>query len=180
MSETLPRPIEPQDIRLGQRVRFVDTYDTDTVLGEFTVTKREGPTLFDSHNVPYHSTYVRRTWTLLADAPTPVRPVGSHWRDPETGAEYVLDDDGDYLRYRMGSDRLGPNVLDIPEYTARLVPVPPTFDPAALWPHAPAFARDCIAHSDGRSCSRGAGHYGMHAAYVRADTPPVYVWGDPR
>ena len=182
---TTPKPIDPQDIRVGMRVRLEDHLGDDVRTVEFTVADRESDFLYSTSSKYASSDSDAHTWTLLADAPKPQPAVGSHWRDPETGAEYVFDDEGDYMRYRHGDGRTGISMIggepSVPPHArARLVPIP-AFDPAALWPRAIDGVYECREKEtrSGFLCCRDEGHDGLHAAYA-GGTQPVYVWGDPR
>lgn len=171
-----PKPIEPQDIRVGDRVRATLSHD-GTVTGvddDLVYIDRWGH-LLDAYTIE------------LLERPEPERPVGSHWRDPETGAEYVQSDSGytTLRRYRQGSTKseellaAGYNDLDT-EIIARLTSVP-AFDPATLWPCAPDGARRCKeSDAAGLTCTRYAEHDGLHAAHGLDTTQPLAVWGDPR
>lgn len=74
-----PRAIEPQEIRVGDKVRLTREFTVVAAAPGFieSDTFTYGPRLYD--------------WTLL-DRPEPPREVGSHWRDPETDVEYVFTD----------------------------------------------------------------------------------------
>ena len=193
MTETLPKPIDPQDIRVGMRVRVeYNKYDADFAV-EFTVGGND-PT--DAQIKTAGDGPIQRfgwtpgTWTLLADAPKPKPEPGSHWRDPETGAEYVRTDGvGGSLYYRVRFAQGMPRKLN-PEYynlIARLQPLP-AFDPATLWPPAKLDDDWCAVPDEntGNVCSRPAGHDGwVHAAYEayvgRQELGPLLaIWGDPR
>lgn len=178
-----PRSIEPQDIRVGDRVRLEDHLGDDVRTVEFTVSDRDGDMLYSASARYGAGDSGTHTWTLL-DRPEPDRLVGPHWRDPETGAEYVRTDGrgaAAYWRYRHGENaphRLIDGRDD--RIIARLVPIP-AFDPATLWPYAEPHIAVCTESFEGWSCSRGAGHDGMHAAYVGSNPDDIRrVWGDPR
>ncbi len=199
MSETLPRPIEPQDIEPGMLVRAEHRTGAYAATTEGIVSAVEGDMIWlgvdeadDSRRFLAAALY---TWTLLdRPEPEPERPVGSHWRDPKTGAEYVIDVDGDYVLVKGDRNR-APYVIQPRDHRdahkaalARLVPVPPVFDPRVLWPPARLNDDWCSAadKNSGYGCSRPAGHDGwIHAAYeVHGDRqelgPVLAVWGDPR
>ena len=192
MSE--PRSIEPQDIRPGDRICVA--WSVDRIDRTHTLRVAE----VDLESMLVRASVVSSAWVTLApngdatitllDRPTPERPVGSHWRDPETGAEYVRTDGvGGSLYYRVRFAQGMPRKLN-PEYynlIARLQPLP-AFDPATLWPPAKLDDDWCAVPDEntGNVCSRPAGHDGwVHAAYEayvgRQELGPLLaIWGDPR
>lgn len=128
MTTTLPRPIEPGDIKPGQRVRAEATHLGDLDLYEFTVTSAAEDIIRGRWVMASPDHY---TWTLLEDVPEPAREVGSHWLDPETGAEYVRTDDSTPVQYTAFVNRLDANRAGLCAGTpnrdkviARLVPIP--------------------------------------------------------
>jgi hypothetical protein len=88
--------IDPEDIRVGDKVRQKITWNWGIATNEFVVKSirtaasirwftpegSEYGGMLDADNV---------TWELL-ERPEPPRVVGSHWRDPGTDVEYVLTD----------------------------------------------------------------------------------------
>lgn len=122
-----PKAIAPQDIRVGDRVRAeyhagAVIEDTITQVGTFIW----GTVSSFSRQPNGVDRYPR---LVLLDRPEPPREVGSRWRDPETGAEYVRTDDTQYryVRYRMGNPPGGVvelwSMCDGSDIIARLVPL---------------------------------------------------------
>lgn len=85
MTDQLPRPIGPGEIRVGDRVR-VAWFDGSTgYTAEFDVADRCVNSIRSDKDT---WTTIDNTWTLLA-RPTPAPAVGSRWR-ADDGSEWVI------------------------------------------------------------------------------------------
>lgn len=135
MTPTLPRPIEPGEIRVGDRVRITWTkYDVE-VTAEFTVGSNSDidRKIRTAGDGPYQQfAWSPGTWTLLAEARIPAPAVGSRWRDPVTNAEYVATGSplAPYVGYTIGCIALR---LENPGAIARLTPIPDHSDGCSPW-----------------------------------------------
>lgn len=138
MTEKLPRPIEPGEIRVGDTVQRTKSRKGIDIRWELTVKEIDGPELLSMEDGRCFTDRTD-TWTLL-DRPTPAPAVGSRWRDPVTGAEYVRTD-GDNLPlfsvYRCGSGdgrglygHVGDGCADV---ISRLTPIPNHGDGCSEW-----------------------------------------------
>lgn len=180
MTNTLPRPIEPGEIKVGMRVcaeanmTTVEGVVTEVADGRVrigNITDIDRPGLW--------------SWTLLAEPPTPAPAVGSHWRDEKADTEYIATDtkvDGHtiYNPYLHAYASAGicaawsPMDADI---IARLTPIPDHGDGYSEWPIGGDGEVTCSRYMGGYKCNRTASHDGFHAAYGFSDRPYL-VWAD--
>ena len=121
---TTPRSIDPKDIRVGDRISMQGSDGNTEYAYTFTVADIRDGLLVDANGQRYSPA---NGYVQIVDRPEPPRKVGSRWRDPETGAQYIKTDHPEYLRYRAGhvgaDSRLDENCTDDREIIARLVPV---------------------------------------------------------
>lgn len=141
---SFPRPIEPGEVKIGQTVRAECRTGAYATIVEGVVSAMEGDRIglgVDSDdNSRRYLTGSAYSWDLLAEAPNPAPAVGSRWRDPETGAEYVAADTGDdssYVAYRCGEGDLRllfvEHVDGCADTIARLIPIPDHGDGCSPW-----------------------------------------------
>ena len=130
MTDTLPRPIEPGEIRVGDRVQVTHIQTDRTVTTAFTVSALGGDRLYtpDGEPIAIRST---DTW-ILVHRPTPAPAAGSRWRDENSGDEFVLTDRGMYARYKGGIGFLTISSRDAAS-VARLTPIPDHGDGCSEW-----------------------------------------------
>ena len=139
MTDQLPRPIEPGEIRVGQTVRAECRTGAYATIVEGVVSAIEGDRIGlgvnSDDNSRRYLTGSAYSWTLLADAPAPDPAVGSRWASPDSFNEFVYTSEGRYLGYRGAyqSAVLDPNFETDRAVLAKLQRIPDHGDGCSPW-----------------------------------------------
>lgn len=136
MTPTLPRPIEPGEIRVGDRVRLTWDEPGSVHTHEFTVTFTDDidglRSIGYKPDTGYTTEYVG-TWELLS-RPTPTPAVGSRWAHKQVGAKFVVTDSNSFYCYKgWGLIKTGTSFDLDAKISEFMVPIPDHGDGCSPW-----------------------------------------------